>query len=89
MGRDLAFVAVGGVVAYAGFLALLAAIIIGLGLLIGSYLASALIVAIVVLGVGYWFIHQGLEQLKRVDVAPRETLDTLKTNVNFAKDQLK
>jgi hypothetical protein len=89
MGRDAGYLAVGGAVAYAGFLALVAAVILGLGFAIGSVVAAAFIVALIVLGAGYWLVQTGLNRLKHDDVAPRQTLETLKSNVNWAKDQLK
>ena len=66
-GRELATVAVGGLVAYAGLLAILAAIVIGL--------AAA--------GLPWW-----LAALKRADLAPRQTMQTLKEDAQWAKDQM-
>src|SRR6476469_1476439 len=56
VGKDIGFLAIGGAVAYAGLLAIIAAIIILLGGVLPMWL-SALIVGIVVAGVGYALIQ--------------------------------
>jgi hypothetical protein len=86
LGKDVAFIGAGAAVAYAGFLAIVAAIIIILAALIPWWL-SALIVGVVVAGVGYFLIQTGLAALRRVDVAPRETIETMKENAQWAREQ--
>ena len=87
VGRDIGFLAVGGLVLYAGFLALLATIIIILGTIGLPWWLSALIVGIVVAGIGYFLIRRGLDALKKVELAPQKTIDTLKEDVEWAKEQ--
>ena len=89
VGKDLAFLAVGGAVAYAGFLALLAALAIGLGQLGVPWWLAALIVGLVVVGVGYFLVQRGLSALKREDLAPRQTIESLKEDKEWAKAQTK
>jgi len=89
IGGDVAILAIGGAILYAGFLALIAAVIVGLGLIVESMVLSALIVAVVVLGGGYYCVRQGLNSLKQDNLAPRETLDSLELNLNWAKDQFR
>ncbi len=84
VGKDVGFLAVGGAVAYAGFLALLAAIILALALVLPWWLAAA-IVGVVVAGVGGALMAKGLAALTHTDMAPRQTLDTLKGDVNAVK----
>jgi TRAP-type C4-dicarboxylate transport system permease small subunit len=86
-GKDVASMAVGGAVAYAGFLAIVAAIILALGALGLPLWVSALIVGIVIAGIGYVLIQRGREALKKVNVAPRQTVETLKEDAEWAKEQ--
>jgi xanthine/uracil permease len=86
VGKDVGFLAVGGAVIYAGFLATMAALILVLGHWVPWWL-SALVVGGIVAGVGYGLVQKGLAALKHEDVAPRETLETVKENVEWAKEQ--
>ena len=86
VGKDVGFLAAGGAVAYAGLLAVLAGIIVLLGQVIPMWL-SALLVGVVVAGVGYFLVRRGLDALKREDLAPRQTIETLKEDQQWAKDQ--
>lgn len=85
-GKDAAMIGAGGAVAYAGLLALIAALIIGIGNFMPMWL-SALIVGLLVVGIGYALIQSGLSALKRVDPTPRETIDSLKEDKEWAKEQ--
>lgn len=85
-GKDAGMIGAGGALAYAGLLALIAAVIIGLGQLIPMWL-SALIVGLVVVGIGYMLIQSGLKALKSIDPAPRETIETLKEDKEWVKEQ--
>ena len=87
VGRDIGFLAIGGAVAYAGFLALVAALIIGLGQVGVPWWLSALLVGLVVAAAGDFLIQRGLDALKRVDLAPRQTIETIKEDVEWAKQQ--
>lgn len=86
VGRDIGFLALGGAVAYAGFLAIVAALVLLLAALVPGWLA-ALIVGVVVGAIGYVLVRKGLAALKREDLAPRQTIDTLKEDIAWAKDQ--
>jgi len=85
-GKDVGMIGAGGALAYAGLLAVIAAVIIGLGQLIPMWL-SALIVGLVIVGVGYVMIQRGLSELKRIDPTPRQTLETLKEDKEWVKEQ--
>ena len=87
-GRQVGVLAAGGAVAYAGLLAILAGVIVLLGQVIPMWL-SALLVGIVVGVVGYLLVSRALEALKREDFAPRQTMETLKEDQQWAKDQTK
>jgi len=86
VGKDVGFLTAGGAVAYAGLLAILAGIIVLLGQVIPMWL-SALLVGLVVAGVGYFLVRKGLDALKQEDLAPRQTIETLKEDQQWAKDQ--
>jgi hypothetical protein len=88
VGKDVGFLAAGGAVAYAGLLAVLAGVIVLLGQVIPMWL-SALLVGLVVAGVGYFLVRRGLDALKREDLAPRQTIETLKEDQRWAKDQMR
>lgn len=72
--------------AYAGLLAILAGVIFLLDLLMPLWL-SALLVGIVVALVGYFLVRRGLDALKQEDLAPQETMETLKEDKEWAKDR--
>jgi hypothetical protein len=86
VGKDIGFLAVGGAIVYAGFLAIVAAAIIVLDGVMPLWL-SALVMGVVVAGVGYFLVQKGLDELKRTDLAPRETIETLKEDAEWAKEQ--
>ncbi len=81
-------VVAGGFVAYVGALALVAALILGLHEVAEiSPWVSALIVGAIFAIAGYVMLNRGLKELKRVDLAPRRTVETLKDDVQWAKEQ--
>jgi hypothetical protein len=86
--NNLVSVLAGGFVAYVGGLALVAALILAIRDLANISLAfSALIVGAILAIVGYVMLQRGLKELKRVDLAPRRTVETLKDDVQWAKEQ--
>ena len=86
VGKNVGFLVVGGVVAYTGVLALVAGIILALGLLV-PYWLSALVVGLVISAVGAFLVVKGANTLRREDPAPRETVETLKEDREWLKDQ--
>ena len=89
IGRDVGFISVGGALLYAGLLTLVAALVIGLSQAGLDWWAAALIVGMVVTIVGYLSTHKGLSALKREQVRPTETIDTLKENAQWARGQMR
>ncbi|MBV9358590.1 MAG: phage holin family protein [Chloroflexi bacterium] len=87
-GREVATLIVGGLVVYAGLLAVLAAIIIGLAAAGMTWWLAALVVGVVVAVIGAVLIQRSLERLKHLDLTPQETLDTLKEDAQWAKKQI-
>lgn len=86
--QNVAFLALGGAVAYAGFLALIAAVILLIGTVIALWL-SALVVGIVVTVIGYVLLYKGRENLRREDLLPRRTVESLKEDKEWLKNQVK
>ncbi len=85
-GKHVGVLAAGGAVAYAGLLAILAGVIVLLDNVMPLWL-SALLVGLVVAAVGYLLVRRALDALKREDFAPRQTMETLKEDQRWAKDQ--
>ena len=87
VGKNVGFLAAGGLIAYAGFLALLGTIVAILAALGLPVWLSALIVSVIVLAVGGFLIYKGLKTLQQEQIAPQRTLDTLREDQEWLKDQ--
>lgn len=87
MGKSAGFMAVGGFIIYAGFLAIMAAVIIALANLISPWL-SALVVGIVVGLIGYLLLRKGMNDLKKESPIPQRTLESLKRDKEWAQEQI-
>jgi hypothetical protein len=87
-GKDVVFLAIGGALAYAGLLVLLAAAILALASVMPGW-ASALIVGLVVVGVGYALLQKGLSDLKRLNPAPEHTISSLKETKQWTTHAIK
>jgi hypothetical protein len=87
IGKDLGFLALGGAVAYAGFLALVAAAIVGLATAGMAWWLAALLVGVVVAAVGALLVQRGLGALRGEDLAPRRTVETLREDAQWVKEQ--
>lgn len=82
-GAHAATVAVGGALAHAGLLVLLAAVVIGLSQLGVEPWLSAVIVAVVTLTIGYVLANRGLTHLRRTNITPTQTIESLKENTTW------
>jgi hypothetical protein len=71
-----------------GALALTAFLIVGLGDVIDNYWLSALIVAVVLLGIAAIVVRAGLAHMRRHGVAPQETVATLKEDQRWARHEV-
>lgn len=87
VGKNVGFLAVGGAIGYAALLAVLAAVIIGLANFIPAW-AAALVVGVVVGIVAFLLISSALKALKETDLAPRQTVETLKEDAEWLKNQV-
>jgi xanthine/uracil permease len=88
LGKNIASLAVGGAVAYAGVLALVAAAVIGLAHIVPYWLA-ALIVGLVITGIGAGLIQQGRKNLTIDKLSPRKTVESLQEDKQWVKEQIK
>ncbi|HVE56887.1 MAG TPA: phage holin family protein [Pyrinomonadaceae bacterium] len=87
VGKNVGYLVVGGAVGYAAALSLIAAIIIGLANFIPAW-AAALIVSVVVGIAAYMMISSALAALKKTDLTPHETVETLKEDAQWLKNQV-
>ncbi len=85
-GKDVGIMAAGGAVAYIGVMAVVAGIIIALGNAIPLWL-SAILVGLVVAGGGYLFVQRGMTALKQMNMAPEHTIETLKEDATWIREQ--
>lgn len=87
-GRNIGYLVVGGAVAYAALLALLAAVIMLLDGVMPAW-GAALLVAVVVAAIGWLLIGKAMSALQQMEVTPRETVETLKEDAAWVKQQIK
>jgi len=86
VGKNVGFLLIGGVVAYTGLLAVVAAAIILLGEVI-AYWLSAAIIGVVIAAVGAALVVKGANTLRQEEPTPRETVETLQEDKEWLKDQ--
>ena len=96
MGGHAAQIAIGGFVAYAGIIVLL----IGIGHLLGALLIRAgmdeqvaqwlapSIVGLIVAIIGWFMLSKAKNAMTNDDLAPRQTIDSLRDNKRWAQDKL-
>ena len=87
-GRNIGYLVVGGAVAYAALLAVLAAVIMLLDRVMPAW-GAALLVGLVVAGVSWLMIGKAMSALQNMEVTPRETVETLKEDAAWMKQQIK
>jgi xanthine/uracil permease len=86
--RGIGMLVAGGAVAYAGLLFLLLAIVYGLIEAGWDAWLSALVVGLVVVAIGAILVLRARESLKPANLAPRRTIETLKEDQEWAKEQI-
>lgn len=88
VGRNVGYLVVGGAVAYAAVLVFAAMFIILLAYVI-PWWAAALVVG-VALGIAAGvLVSKALAAFKKMDLAPRKTINTLKEDAQWAKEQMR
>jgi Putative Actinobacterial Holin-X, holin superfamily III len=86
--RGIGMLVAGGAVAYAGLLFLLLAVVFGLIEAGWDAWLSALVVGLVVVAIGGVLVLRARESLKPANLAPRRTVETLKEDQEWAKEQI-
>ncbi len=77
IGQGIGAIAIGALIAFSGWLALVAAAVLGLAIVLEPWLA-ALIVGLVVLGLGAALLYFGKRRLDAEALAMRRTLNSLR-----------
>lgn len=85
LAKDATKIGVALTVAWLGALALVAFLIVGLGALVGSYWAAALIVAVVFLGAGAALGYSAISDLRDRELKPERTIESLQDDAQWAK----
>ena len=86
--RGIGMLVAGGAVAYAGLFFVLLAIVFGLIEAGWDEWLSALVVGVVVVAIGAILVLRARESLKPANLAPRRTVETLKEDQEWAKEQI-
>ena len=86
--RGIGMLVAGGAVAYAGLLFVLLAIVFGLIEAGWDAWLSALVVGVVVVAIGAILVLRAREFLKPANLAPRRTVETLKEDQEWVKEQI-
>jgi hypothetical protein len=87
LGKGLAAIAIGGLIAFSGWLALLAAAVLGLATVMAPWLAAA-IVGLAALAAGFVSFWFGFSQLDAKALGMRRTLASLRKDEAWLKDRL-
>lgn len=97
VGKEVGFLVVGGAVGYAALLVILGALVVGATQLISSLTGwqiitsawiAAVIVGVIVAVVAYFLISGALTALKNTDLTPQQTVETVKEDAQWLKDQV-
>ena len=89
MSRGAAMAGAGGALLYAGVLVLLAAGVFGLVEAGLDAWVAALIVGGIALVIGAIVTSVGIKQVQSTDMAPKQTAETVRENVEFVKETMK
>jgi len=97
VGENVGYLVVGGAIGYAALLVILAAVVIGLAQLISflsgwslifSACLSAVVVGVIVGIIAYILVTRALTKLKNTNLMPRQTVETIKEDAQWLKDQV-
>jgi hypothetical protein len=88
VGKNVGYLVVGGAVAYAALLAFVAGLIIILGAALDNHWLAAFIVGIVIAIAAVVMIMSALSALKATGLTPTQTVETIKEDAQWLKDQV-
>ena len=86
-GKNVGYLVVGGAVAYAGVLAIIAGLIILLSNVMPAWL-SAILIGVAIGAAAYFMISSALAELKKTDPVPRNTVETIKEDAKWLKKEV-
>ena len=86
--KDSAKLIAGGVLAYTGAIILLFSLVMALALIMPTWL-SALIVGAVVTIIGVILLQNGLNDMKKINPMPEETIETIREDGALIKEKIK
>lgn len=87
-GKQASLIAAGGLLGFVGLLALVAALVIGLGTLMTLWL-SALLVGLGISAIACAVAAKGVTALRRVKLKPKHTLESLQENKSWVRGQIR
>ena len=87
--RSSGFVAAGGSLAYGGVLTIIAAIVLALIEAGMSAWSAALLTGVAVAALGYLFFRSGISGFRTRNLAPQQTIQTLKEDAQWLRTQAK
>jgi hypothetical protein len=87
VGRNVGSLVIGGAIGYAALLAICAAVILLLDYVMPAWLA-ALLVGVVVGIVSWMLISKAMKTLQTMEYKPQETVESLKEDAQWIKDQI-
>lgn len=88
IGKNVGYLVIGGAVAYAAMLTIIAGIIMLLDKAMPNW-GAALLVGVVVGVVGWLLISKARAALQATDVTPQQTVESLKEDAAWVKQQIK
>ena len=86
-GKNAGLLAAGGLIGYAGFLVLMAALVVGLSYVMPVWL-SALVVGALLGVISYFLIASAIAELKKTTWAPQQTIESIKEDAQWLKKQV-
>ena len=87
MTGSVTMIVAGGLIAYGGLLAIVAAAVLALIAIGLAPWAAALLGGIVIAGIGYALVRAGLAAFRPSDLTPRQTIETLKEDAAWLRTQ--
>jgi uncharacterized membrane protein YqjE len=87
--RDIAMIAVGGVIALVGVLTLTAFLVLLLGALMANYWLAALIVGVVYLLIGGGLAYSNLNNLRKSELKPEHSIESLKEDKQWVQHEIR
>lgn len=84
---SLTMIIVGGLIAYGGLLAIIAALVLGLIAIGLAAWVAALLGGLVIAGIGYALVRVGFASFRVQDLKPRQTIETLKEDARWLRTQ--